>query len=458
MREDFLTLEPKLREELNLTAQSLPCESEEEVKMLLEYNERGQVKNTIQNAYAAFCSDPALRGAIAYNQLTGRVDIRKDMWWERTASALNDTDFNYLMLYLESHYGLNNEKRIRKALTVAAHQNRYHPIREYLEGLHWDGESRIPRVLTHFLGAEESDYTHEVMKLFLMGAISRVYKPGCKFEVMLCLVGGQGAGKSSFFRLLACKDEWFSDDLKRLDDENVFRKMQGHWIIEMSEMIATANARSIEDIKSFLSRQKETYKVPYATEPEDRPRQCVFGGTSNALDFLPLDRSGNRRFLPVMVHPEKAAAHILENEAASRAYLEQVWAEAMTLYRGGKVTLKLPREMNARLAGLQKDFMPEDTKAGQIQAFLDDYKGDMVCSKLLHHEALGRLDEPKLWELRDINEIMNREVDGWEAYESLQNYPKYGRQRGWRRLNEQGVQIFQNAAAREEECLQTRIF
>ncbi len=78
-------------------------------------------------------------------------------------------------------------------------------------------------------------------------------------------MGGQGAGKSTFFRLLAGKDEWFSDDLRKLDDENVYRKLQGHWIIEMSEMIATASAKSIEEIKSFLSRQKEVYKIPYET-------------------------------------------------------------------------------------------------------------------------------------------------------------------------------------------------
>ena len=161
------------------------------------------------------------------------------------------------------------------------------------------------------------------MKLFLLGAISRAFQPGCKFEIMLCLVGGQGAGKSTFFRLLAVRDEWFSDDLRKLDDDNVYRKLQGHWIIEMSEMMATANAKSIEEIKSFLSRQKEVYKIPYETHPADRPRQCVFGGTSNALDFLPLDRSGNRRFIPVMVYPEQAEVHILEDEAASRAYIEQ---------------------------------------------------------------------------------------------------------------------------------------
>ena len=408
-----------------------------------------------------FQSDPVLHGVISYNILTGRIDICKPLWWERTTSAMSDTDFNYLMLYLEKRYGLNNENRIRRALTVVAHQNQYHPIREYLNRLEWDGTERIPYVLHHFLGAEICAYGTEVMRLFLLGAIHRVFRPGCKFELMLCLVGGQGAGKSTFFRFLACKDEWFSDDLKKIDDDNVFRKMQGHWIIEMSEMIATANARSIEDIKSFLSRSKETYKVPYATEPEDRLRQCVFGGTSNALDFLPLDRSGNRRFLPIMVHPEQAEVHILEDEAASRQYMDQLWAEAMTLYRRGKVQLKLSKEMNEQLVLLQKQFMPEDTKVGVIQAFLDDFNGDMVCSKLLHHEALGRFDEPKSWEIREINEIMNQSVTGWIPYPNPRSYKKYGKQRGWMRGNkmvETGTSPLDGfRELTEEECNQMEL-
>ena len=251
---------------------------------------------------------------------------------------------------------------------------------------------------------------------------------------MLCLVGGQGAGKSTFFRLLAGKDEWFSDDLRKLDDENVYRKLQGHWIIEMSEMIATANAKSIEEIKSFLSRQKEVYKIPYETHPADRLRQCVFGGTSNAMDFLPLDRSGNRRFLPVQVCPEQAEVHILEDEAASRAYLQQVWAEAMTIYRTGDWKLTFSPEMVRYLKAHQKDFMPEDTKAGMIQAFLDSYAGDTVCSKQLYKEALNHaFDEPKQWEIREINEIMNQCVTGWTYFSNPRSFAGYGRQKGWER-------------------------
>lgn len=144
-------------------------------------------------------TDSTLHGAIACNILTGRIDICKSLWWERTASAMNDTDFNYLMLYLENPYGLNNENRIHKALTVVAHQNQYHPIQEYLSKLQWDGTERIPYVLHHSLGAEICAYGTKVMCLFLLGAIHRVFKPGCKFELMLCLVGGQGVSISTLY-------------------------------------------------------------------------------------------------------------------------------------------------------------------------------------------------------------------------------------------------------------------
>ena len=418
-------------------AELQPCKNVEEVREQLELTENGSVKNSIKNCMKVFQSDPALHGAIRYNILTERIDIVKYLWWDKVSATLNDTDLNYLMLYLEDKYGLTSEKKIQKALTIVADKNKYHPIREYLKKLKWDGEERIRYALNHFLGAEVSEYTYEAMRLFLLGAISRAFKPGCKFEVMLCLVGGQGAGKSTLFRLLAIRDEWFSDDLRRIDDDNVYRKMQGHWIIEMSEMIATANAKSIEEIKSFISRPKETYKVPYETHPADRPRQCVFGGTSNTLDFLPLDRSGNRRFLPIMVYPENAEIHILEKEKDSREYIDQLWAEAMMIYKTEKIRLTLSKEMEVYLKELQKQFMPEDTKAGLIQAYLESFSGNQVCSKQLYKEALHHeFDEPKQWEIREINDIMNHCVEGWKQFSNPRHFAMYGRQRGWERDNQ----------------------
>ena len=410
------------------------------IRESLEVYQKGGVKNSIRNCVTVLQSDPKLKGAIALNLLTEKVDIIRPLGWARNGSTLTDMDMNYLLLYLEETYGLTNEKKVLNALKIVANENRYHPIRVFLNRLRWDGTERIRYALGRFLGSEECEYNYEALKLFMLGAIRRVFYPGCKFETMLCLVGGQGAGKSSFFRLLAIKDDWFSDDLKKLDDENVYRKLQGHWIIEMSEMIATANAKSIEEIKSFLSRQKETYKVPYETHPADRLRQCVFGGTTNRQDFLPRDRTGNRRFLPVMVYPERAQVHILADEKDSRTYFNQMWAEAMAIYRSGNYSLSFSGELNRYLQEHQQDFMQEDTQAGMIYAFLEDFSGNRVCSKLLYAEALGNSNQPADWETRTICEIMNTgiangSIKGWVAYKNPKRYRLYGSQKGWERIH-----------------------
>lgn len=417
-------------------------QSTEQIKESLEAYQKGGVKNSIGNCVKVLKSDPKLQGAIAKNLLTERVDIVKTLWWKRTGSTITDTDMNYLLLYLEENYGLTNENKALKAIDIVANENCYHPIRDYLDQRQWDGKERIRYALHRFLGSEESEYNYQALKLFMLGAIHRAFHPGCKFETMLCLVGGQGAGKSTFFRFVAIRGEWFSDDLRNLDDENVYRKLQGHWIIEMSEMMATANAKSIEGIKSFLSRQKETYKVPYETHPADRLRQCVFAGTTNRQDFLPRDRTGNRRFIPVNVYPEKAEVHILADENAARRYVAQMWAEAMVIYRSGDYKLSFTAELENSLRDRQQDFMQEDTQAGMIYAFLEDFTGDRVCSKLLYAEALGNtFNQPQSWETREICEIMNTgiangTIKGWVAYKNPKRYAKYGSQKGWERVKE----------------------
>ena len=249
----------------------------------LETTEKGKTRQTIDNCVKVFRNDPYLQNAIKKNELTGKIDIVKNLGWKRHGTGITDNDIYQLQWYLERKYGLFHDKMINKAINIVANENSYHPVVNFLENLHWDGKPRIDYMLSGYLGVEENFYTREVIRLLMKAAIKRVYEPGCKFEMMVVLVGGQGAGKSSFFRLLSCCDDWFSDDLKKIDDENIYRKIQGHWFIEMSEMLATVNAKSIEDIKSFLSRQKETYKIPYETHPEDRPRQCIFVGTTEVL-------------------------------------------------------------------------------------------------------------------------------------------------------------------------------
>lgn len=196
---------------------------------MLEYTQKGAVKNNRHNCKIILEHDPLLKEAFQYNILTGQVDIVKELWWKKESPAINDMDMNYIMLYLEETYGITIDKVVQKSIEHVADRHKYHPIRDYLNGLKWDGEERIRYVLHRFLGAPVNDLTYESMKMFLLGAISRVFTPGIKFEYMLCIVGGQGIGKSTFFRLLAINDDWFTDDIKKLDDENIYRRLRGHW-------------------------------------------------------------------------------------------------------------------------------------------------------------------------------------------------------------------------------------
>ena len=200
----------------------------EDIRADLARNDKGNTCQTINNCMLVFQRDPLLKGSIRKNELSGKIDIVGNLGWQRTSSSLTDTDVYQIHWYLEKNYGLKNDRNINKAMNIVASENKYHPIRECLEKLKWDGQPRIDNLLPRYLGADHDDYTKEIMRLLMLAAIRRVYEPGCKFEIMVCLVGGQGAGKSTFFRFLAINDEWFSDDLKRMDDDNVYRKMKGH--------------------------------------------------------------------------------------------------------------------------------------------------------------------------------------------------------------------------------------
>lgn len=422
------------RDKLDALAASLmPIEM---LKEKLIHNEKGNVTQVIENCETVVREDELLNGAVRLNRMTGRLEIQKDMGWSRAGPAVSDNDMNNILSYMARNYDLRADKLCWRAITTAAYENGFHPIREYLEGLEWDGTERIRHALRHFLGAPEDELTHQCMKMFMIGALRRIYEPGCKFEYVLTLVGGQGIGKSTFFRFLAIRDKWFTDDLVGFKSSRIFEKISGHWIIEMSEMLAIMNAKGADEVKSFLSRQSDVYRDPYAVFPDDRPRQCVFGATTNRVKCLPFDRTGNRRFLPVLVDEAQAEVHILENEAESRAYIEQMWAEAMVLYQSGDYALKFPKDIEKQLNALRREFMAEDTNAGMIQMYLDGYEGDYVCVSQIYQEALHNpFTDPSRRDSIEITDIMRHSIEGWQPG-PVHRFEKYGRQRSWVRVNQ----------------------
>ena len=133
----------------------------EEVKEMLEVNAKGETKHTIVNYRTIFMYDPMLQGAFQLNMFTDKIDITKKLWWDRDSENLTDVDLKFLTLYLEQNYGLSYEKRIDDVIKIVANENRYHPVRDYLNSLVWDGTERIRYALHHFLGAEINEYTYE---------------------------------------------------------------------------------------------------------------------------------------------------------------------------------------------------------------------------------------------------------------------------------------------------------
>ena len=176
--------------------------STEEIRGSLEVTEKGRIRQSIQNCKHVLDHDPCLKGAICRNEMTCQIDITKKSYHGREEGVqMTDTDMNNLSLYLEKNYGLTSDRVITKAVDIVANNNSFHPIIDFLEGLNWDGTPRINHMLTHFFGAEDQKYTGEIMKMHMMAAISRLYEPGTKYDIMLCLVGGQGTGKIHLFQI-----------------------------------------------------------------------------------------------------------------------------------------------------------------------------------------------------------------------------------------------------------------
>lgn len=206
---------------------------------------------------------------------------------------------------------------------VCRHQS-FDPLHEYLSGLEWDQTPRLASWLTTYCGAEASAYTSEVGVRWCVSAVARGFKPGCKADHMLVLEGAQGRRKSSALGALA-GDDWFSDALPQMGTKDAQSYLRGRWIIEVGEL--EAMRKEVDAIKAFITRQVETFRPAYGREEVSEPRRCVFAGTTNKDDWQ-RDETGGRRFWPVKVG-------VIDVPAIERDR-DQLWAEAVALYRSGE--------------------------------------------------------------------------------------------------------------------------
>lgn len=335
--------------------------------LLLEVDQKGKCVPSINNAKVILTHDAALKGKIRRNEFTRKYEVSGGVPWGKDAREREwtDADDAGLRHYMEQVYRIKGKSVIEDAWTLAANENRYHPVRDYLNGLVWDGVPRLETLFIDYLGAEDTPYTRAVTKMAIVAAVARIFVPGIKYDTVLVLVGPQGCGKSYVLKRLG--GEWFSDSLTTVQGREAFEQIQGFWIIEMAEL-AALKKYEVETIKLFTAKSEDAYRAAYGHHVETHKRQCVFFGTTNTYDFLK-DMTGNRRFWPVDVEPERAKKDLWMDFTDEE--VRQVWAEAVCLFRQNEKIHIDDRELKRMAEEAQDRHLEESPLAGAVKGYLD---------------------------------------------------------------------------------------
>lgn len=433
-------------------------EPEENTEWLkkLEVTSKGMIASTITNASLILLNDPRISGSFFFDAFKERPIVSGDLPWiklqDRISPVWCDTDDAGMRQFLEHEYKIESAAKIRDAVDLAMLERTRHPVREYLESLAWDGEERLETLFIDYLGAEDSVYTRAVTRAALLGAVARIMTPGCKHDHMLVLVGPQGCRKST--TLMKLGRDWFSDSLFTMAGKDALEQLQGYWIIELGEM-AAARKSEVEQIKSFISKQVDSYRSPYGRRVQDHPRQCAFFGSTNDDEFL-RDATGARRFWPVVVDDTgRRMADRLTDEI-----VDQIWAETVQAFRNGE-RWYLSDEAEAEAREIQDEHTEESAKAGLIREFVErkvplDWDNRTLDERIIYWEGDFESGEPEelmdrtkicameVWcellrgdlkqftqvQAREINAVLGR-IPGWKKNRGLWYPASYGRQRGF---------------------------
>lgn len=367
----------------------------------LDLNEEGAIKPTLHNIELIMRNDPRVAGVMRLNeftqeivyrgvpgkklgkspkgirQLSGEIwnlrdPVNGDLWADMQDDAVRSI---IEAPKRQGGYGIKvSDRDLKASINIVSAENRFHPIREYLDGLVWDGVPRLDGLFTRYLGARDDAYSRAVSRMTILGGVTRIFEPGHKFDFVTILQGLQGKRKSTFIRVLA--RNWFAElhgDFA--DRKGMVEQMQGAWVLELPELSSFGKAE-IEEIKAFVSAGFDKVRLAYARRAQVFQRQCIFLGSTNQSEFLK-DPTGARRFWPIKCEVGEI------DTAGLRDEVDQIWAEAVAAYRQmradqpfGELPLYLADE-EARLEAerIQEDRRvesAEDAIAGRITAWLSE--------------------------------------------------------------------------------------
>jgi predicted P-loop ATPase len=288
----------------------------------------------LANALLCLRGAPELSGCFGFNEMKAEVELIEDLPSVRGASGASigrlprsviDADIAQVAEWMQRNCSLKQIglDTVHHAVERRGREYRFHPLRDWLDGLIWDRQPRVDKVLSTYFGAEDTPYTGKIGKMFLVSMAARVYRPGCQADYAIILTGPQGALKSSTLSILA-GEEYFGDHMPDIHHKDASQYLRGKWLIELPEL-AALNKGDIESWKAFITRREEKYRPPYGRKDVFEPRQCVFAGTTNQEEFL-RDTTGNRRFWPFPTG--KINIKALERDR------DMIMAESVALFKG----------------------------------------------------------------------------------------------------------------------------
>lgn len=316
----------------------------------------------------------------------------------------SDIDTTRLEVWLDKAFGMKvGQKSICAAVAMVAKQRTVHPVRDYLERLEWDGKERIGTFLKYLFGAPDSPYIRAIGRAWLISAVARVMQPGCKVDTMLILEGPQGIRKSSALRALT-SDAWFVELSSAIDPRETAQLLRGKWIGELPELAAFKRTRDSETIKSFLSRQFDTYRAPYAFRSQDFPRQSVLAGSTNEERYVK-DPTGARRLWPVPCSVINVRHVEIERD--------QLWAEATLAFKRGDPWYLTDDSLVKEAVAAQSDRFEESPWTQPVADYCEKRGVMGVTVEEVMISCLG-IDLSK-WthkETGDVGVILRRQ--GWE--------------------------------------------
>jgi predicted P-loop ATPase len=340
-----------------------------------DFNPKGVLLKTLNNCVNHIATIPQLCEVFRYNVFSGLVEIGSSAPWykERGARGANfcDEDIALLKYFLCKTMKIEYARdTLFDSIVVVAHKRHYHPVRNYLTSLKWDGVSRIDGWLSRYGHAADTIYTRAIARKVLCAAVKRAFEPGCKWDYVLIIEGAQGIGKSTLCRILG--RSWAGDMNLDPHEKDSISMMLGKWVIEMSEMTALrwhdANA-----MKSFITREKDTVRLPYERHAKDFPRQSIFIGTVNPehVGYLN-DITGNRRY---WITKFNGPVDLMGLEKVA----DQLWAEAVQCYRQEPLFLRGEAELMQALEAQAR--MPEDPlKSNVVKWMRENPDTDVVTT------------------------------------------------------------------------------